>query len=65
MAKTKKVEEEVSEPVVVTEPVPPALAQQQFLLELRATMVAHGIDSISKLDALLSQANQEVNKLNL
>lgn len=37
-----------------------ALARQAELLELRAKLVGEGIDSISKLDALLGQVNQQV-----
>ncbi len=40
-----------------------ALARQAELLALREAMTSEGIDSISKLDALLSQANEEVRKL--
>ena len=40
-----------------------AQARQAQLLELRGLMFAEGVDSISKLDAILSQVNEEVRKL--
>ncbi len=61
---------EPSEPVVemheettVLSPLDNALLRQSELLELRGAMLEEGVDSISKLDALLSQANEEVRKL--
>ena len=65
---TKETLEEVApeETVEVTETVSPlevAQARQAQLLELRGLMFAEGVDSISKLDALLSQVNEEVRRL--
>lgn len=64
----KETLEEVApeETVEVTETVSPlevAQARQAQLLELRGLMFAEGVDSISKLDALLSQVNEEVRRL--
>jgi len=57
----------VPEPVerltVAPELMHPLLIRQQELLSLRGRMTSEGIDSISKLDALLSQINEEVRKL--
>lgn len=67
----KKVPIEVIEPTHVDVPVhvkAPSeldvqLERQAQLLELRDRMTSEGIDSISKLDALLSQVNQRVKEL--
>ena len=56
--------EAVEVPVQTVAPLERALARQAELLALREAMTSEGIDSISKLDALLSQANEEVRKLN-
>lgn len=50
------------EPVLWT-PLSVARERQEELLALREAMVREGVDSISKLDVLLSQANEEVRKL--
>lgn len=42
-----------------------AVVRQSELLELRNLMVSEGVDSISKLDALLGQVNQQVKELSL
>ena len=64
----KETLEEVApeETVEVTETVSPlevAQARQAELLELRSLMLSEGVDSISKLDAILSQVNEEVRRL--
>lgn len=40
-----------------------ATDRQKELLDLRGKMASEGIDSISKLDALLSEVNERVRKL--
>lgn len=59
--------QEVTEEAVLNEPVVisehPLVTRQQELLSLREAMTREGVDSISKLDALLSQVNEEVRKL--
>ena len=65
MAKTKKVDEKVEEVQEVEETEikvgPSALElRRQALLSLRGSMVAEGVDSIGKLDVLLSQVNEQL-----
>lgn len=73
--KQKKVEEpaeevEAVEPEPTPEPEEPKFdeaasleARRQELTEIRESMTENGIDSISKLDQLLSQLNQRLAQL--